>query len=94
MPAGSLSTPPAATPPPPQPPGPQPLIPMAAPPAPLPALLEVMTTAVLLGTTGTAATFNEGVGPLATGAAPLGIGGILQALIALPDLSPSPEHSP
>lgn len=52
----------------------------------LPALLAVMTTAVLWGTTGTAATFNEGVGPLATGAAALGVGGILQALIALPDL--------
>lgn len=55
-------------------------------PSTLPALLAVMTTAVLWGTTGTAATLSDGVGPLATGAAALGIGGILQALIALPDL--------
>lgn len=55
-------------------------------PSTLPALLAVMTTAVLWGTTGTAATFSDGVGPLATGAAALGIGGLLQALIALPDL--------
>ncbi|WP_297005408.1 DMT family transporter [uncultured Corynebacterium sp.] len=55
-------------------------------PSTLPALLAVMTTAVLWGTTGTAATFSDGVGPLATGAAALGVGGILQALIALPDL--------
>lgn len=45
-----------------------------------------MTTAVPWGTTGTAATFNEGVGPLTTGATTLGVGGILQALIALLDL--------
>lgn len=38
------------------------------------------------GTTGTAATFASGVGPLAIGAAALGIGGLLQAAIALPAL--------
>ena len=54
-------------------------------PSTFPALLAVMTTAVLWGTTGTAATLSDGVGPLATGAAALGIGGILQALIALPE---------
>ncbi|WP_129658265.1 DMT family transporter [Rothia halotolerans] len=43
-------------------------------------------TAVLWGTTGTAATFAPDAGPLAIGAASLGIGGLLQALIALPSL--------
>ncbi|WP_414123244.1 DMT family transporter [Corynebacterium nuruki] len=47
------------------------------------ALAAVVVTAVLWGTTGTAATFSEGVSPLATGAAALGIGGILQGLVAL-----------
>lgn len=46
----------------------------------------VLVTAVLWGTTGTAATFAPRVGPLAMGAAALGIGGVLQALIALPSL--------
>lgn len=49
-------------------------------------VLAVLVTAVLWGTTGTAATFAPDVGPLAIGAASLGIGGILQALIALPQL--------
>ena len=49
-------------------------------------VLAVLVTAVLWGTTGTAATFAPEVGPLAIGAAALGIGGILQALIALPSL--------
>ncbi|MFJ7749630.1 DMT family transporter [Arthrobacter sp. NPDC097144] len=39
---------------------------------------------VLWGTTGTAATFASHVGPLAIGAAAMGIGGLLQALTALP----------
>jgi DME family drug/metabolite transporter len=43
----------------------------------------VLAAAVLWGTTGTAAAFAPGVGPLAMGAAALGIGGMLQALIAL-----------
>ena len=47
-------------------------------------VLAVLVTSVLWGTTGTAATFAPDVGPLAIGAAALGIGGALQALIALP----------
>ena len=39
-----------------------------------------------MGTTGTAATFAPGVGPLAIGAAALGIGGLLQAAVAVPAL--------
>ncbi|MDO5634758.1 MAG: DMT family transporter [Micrococcus sp.] len=46
----------------------------------------VLVTAVLWGTTGTAATFAPQVGPLAMGAAALGIGGLLQAAIAVPHL--------
>lgn len=45
-----------------------------------------MVTAILWGTTGTAATFAPDVGPLAIGAAALGVGGLLQGLIAIPDL--------
>lgn len=52
----------------------------------LPALLAVTVTAVLWGTTGTAASLAENVGPLAIGAVSLGVGGLLQALIAAPDL--------
>jgi DME family drug/metabolite transporter len=43
----------------------------------------VVTTAALWGTTGTAATFAPDAGPLAIGSAALGIGGILQAVVAL-----------
>jgi len=46
-------------------------------------LLAILVTAVLWGTTGTAATFAPLAGPLAIGAAAMGIGGILQSLIAL-----------
>lgn len=46
----------------------------------------ILLTAVLWGTTGTAATFAPGAGPLAIGAAALGVGGLLQAAIALPAL--------
>lgn len=49
-------------------------------------VLAVTAAAALWGTTGTAATFAPGVGPLAIGAAALGIGGLLQALIAGPAL--------
>lgn len=52
----------------------------------LPALFAVTVTAILWGTTGTAATFADGVGPLAIGAVSLGVGGLLQAAIAGPDL--------
>src|SRR5690625_4493599 len=48
--------------------------------------LSVLGAAALWGTTGTAATFAPEVGPLAMGAAALGIGGLLQALVALPAL--------
>jgi len=46
----------------------------------------IVVAAVLWGTTGTAATFAPGVGPLAIGAVSLGLGGILQAAIAVPAL--------
>lgn len=45
----------------------------------------ITVTSVLWGTTGTAATFAN-AGPLAIGAAALGIGGLLQAAIAVPAL--------
>jgi len=44
--------------------------------------LCVLAASVLWGTTGTAATFAPAVGPLAIGAAAMGLGGLLQALIA------------
>lgn len=44
--------------------------------------LAVLAAAVLWGTTGTAATFAPGVGPLAIGAAAMGLGGLLQAATA------------
>jgi DME family drug/metabolite transporter len=49
-------------------------------------ILAVLVTSFLWGTTGTAATFAPGAGPLAIGAAALGVGGLLQAAIALPAL--------
>jgi DME family drug/metabolite transporter len=42
----------------------------------------VLAASVLWGTTGTAATFAPAVGPLAIGAAAMGLGGLLQALTA------------
>jgi len=45
--------------------------------------LCVLLASVLWGTTGTAATFAPGVGPLAIGAAAMGVGGLLQALVAV-----------
>lgn len=45
-------------------------------------VLAVLAAAVLWGTTGTAATFAPGVGPLAIGAAAMGVGGLLQATVA------------
>ncbi|MEU0136851.1 DMT family transporter [Streptomyces sp. NPDC006296] len=44
----------------------------------------VLLASVLWGTTGTAATFAPDVGPLAVGAVAMGLGGLLQALIAAP----------
>ncbi|GAB7035739.1 EamA family transporter [Streptomyces sp. NPDC021749] len=46
--------------------------------------LCVLVASVLWGTTGTAATFAPAVGPLAIGAVAMGLGGLLQALIAGP----------
>ncbi len=46
-------------------------------------VLAVVVTAVLWGTTGTAAAAAPTAGPLAIGAAALGIGGLLQAAIAV-----------
>ncbi|WP_210532444.1 EamA family transporter, partial [Pantoea ananatis] len=42
----------------------------------------VLIAAVLWGTTGTAATYAPGLSPLAVGAVAMGIGGLLQGLIA------------
>ncbi|KJL20473.1 threonine and homoserine efflux system [Microbacterium oxydans] len=49
-------------------------------------LAAITITSVLWGTTGTAATFAPSAGPLAIGSAALGIGGLLQAAIAVPAL--------
>jgi DME family drug/metabolite transporter len=46
----------------------------------------ILVTSVLWGTTGTAATFAPEAGPLPIGAAALGVGGLLQAVIAVPAL--------
>ncbi|WP_324689497.1 EamA family transporter [Cobetia sp. D5] len=48
--------------------------------------LAVLFAALLWGTTGTAAHFNQDVSPLATGAFAMGIGGLLQAMIARPNI--------
>lgn len=53
------------------------------------AAVAVVVTSILWGTTGTAATFAPEVPSFAIAAASLGIGGILQALIALPQLRAS-----
>ncbi|MEU1407912.1 DMT family transporter [Streptomyces sp. NPDC005728] len=45
--------------------------------------LCVLAASVLWGTTGTAATFAPDVGPLAIGAVAMGLGGLLQALVAV-----------
>jgi DME family drug/metabolite transporter len=49
--------------------------------------LCVLMASVLWGTTGTAATFAPAVGPLAIGAAAMGLGGLLQALMAAPRIA-------
>lgn len=49
-------------------------------------IAAITVTSLLWGTTGTAATFAPDAGPLAIGAAALGIGGLLQAAIAIPAL--------
>ncbi|MGX5715425.1 DMT family transporter [Arthrobacter sp. MAHUQ-56] len=50
--------------------------------APLWGALFVVAASVLWGTTGTAATFAPSVNPLAIGAVAMGIGGLLQAVLA------------
>ena len=55
-------------------------------------ITAVLIAAFLWGTTGTAATFASDVGPLAIGAAALGIGGLLQALVAIPALRRAKLH--
>lgn len=49
--------------------------------------LCVLAASVLWGTTGTAATFAPAVGPLAIGAVAMGLGGLLQALVAAPGIA-------
>ncbi|WP_264484710.1 DMT family transporter [Streptomyces longhuiensis] len=49
--------------------------------------LCVLAASLLWGTTGTAATFAPDVGPLAIGAVAMGLGGLLQALIAAPQIA-------
>lgn len=49
--------------------------------------LCVLAASVLWGTTGTAATFAPHVGPLAIGAVAMGLGGLLQALVAAPRIA-------
>lgn len=46
-------------------------------------IVAISATSLLWGTTGTAATFIPGASPLAIGAAALGLGGLLQAAIAI-----------
>ncbi|TQO20654.1 DME family drug/metabolite transporter [Rhodoglobus vestalii] len=46
-------------------------------------VLLILAASILWGTTGTAATFAPEVSPIAIGAAAMGFGGLLQALIAL-----------
>ncbi|ACL38474.1 protein of unknown function DUF6 transmembrane [Pseudarthrobacter chlorophenolicus A6] len=50
--------------------------------APLWGALFVVAASILWGTTGTAATLAPGVSPLAIGAVAMGVGGLLQALLA------------
>lgn len=54
--------------------------------------LCVLAASILWGTTGTAATFAPDVGPLAIGAAAMGLGGLLQALIATPQIARHTAH--
>ncbi|MFF3336256.1 DMT family transporter [Streptomyces sp. NPDC002888] len=49
--------------------------------------LCVLAASVLWGTTGTAATLAPGVGPLAIGAVAMGLGGLLQAIVAAPQIT-------
>jgi DME family drug/metabolite transporter len=49
-------------------------------------ITAILVAACLWGTTGTSATFAAGMSPLAIGAAAMGVGGLMQALIAVPAL--------
>ena len=49
-------------------------------------ILALVGTSIVWGTTGTAATLAPSVGPLAIGSAALGVGGLLQAAVAVPQL--------
>lgn len=53
------------------------------------AIAAIVVTSILWGTTGTAASFAPDVPSFAIAAASLGIGGILHAFIALPQLRAS-----
>lgn len=52
----------------------------------------MLVTAALWGTTGTAAALAPSVAPWAIGAAAMGVGGLLQSLIALPVSVPFPRR--
>ena len=52
-------------------------------------VLLVLLASLLWGTTGTAATFAPEVGPLAIGAVALGVGGLLQAVVAWRGFGPA-----
>ncbi|MFF5536466.1 DMT family transporter [Streptomyces cinerochromogenes] len=60
---------------------------MRRPAAPGAGALFVLAASVLWGTTGTAATFAPDAGPLAVGAVAMGLGGLLQALVAAPQIA-------
>ena len=53
---------------------------------------SVLIAAILWGTTGTAATFAPAVSAAAIGAVAMGIGGLLQALIALKSIAKNTQH--
>jgi len=53
---------------------------------------SVLIAAILWGTTGTAATFAPAVSAAAIGAVAMGIGGLLQALIALKSITKNTQH--
>lgn len=49
-------------------------------------IAALVGASIIWGTTGTAATLAPSVGPLAIGSAALGVGGVLQAAVAVPEL--------
>lgn len=54
--------------------------------------LFILAAALLWGTTGTAAAFAPTVGPMAIGAAAMGVGGLLQACLAGPAIASHRRH--